>query len=120
MQCPNCGKTGFVNISGKRFCSNCGAKLPASGPATMSDIKSASGTLDLRAKSESSEAPGPNRPIANPAGQLHGMQVSGPAVLDLRTNTAKPVEATTTAASQPVATDLSSTTPPLEPALEPD
>lgn len=83
MQCPNCGKTGFVNIGGKRFCSNCGAKLPTSGPATMSDIKTASGTLDLRSTSATETATAA-RLVAKPASQLHGKQVGGPAVLDLR------------------------------------
>src|SRR5947209_1880985 len=57
MQCPSCGKTGFVNISGKRFCSNCGAKLAApNNPATMSDIKTSPKILNLKSEQQNTEA----------------------------------------------------------------
>jgi len=90
MQCPKCGKTGFVTLSGKRYCSNCGAKLDASAmPATtMADIKPKGKALDLR-----SATPTPTKTAAaitaaaasKPAGQFHGQPGSGGSVLDLRT-----------------------------------
>ncbi len=84
MHCPQCGKTGFVTISGKRFCTNCGAK--AGGSATsatpgsnLSGITGGSKTLDLR----SSEPAGRPSQTAPAATQLHGGASNG-AVLDLR------------------------------------
>ena len=105
MQCPKCGKTGFVTLSGKRYCSNCGAKLDTSAvpTATMSDIKPKGKPLDLR-----SATPTPTKSAAavtaavagKPAGQFHGQQRSGAAVLDLRTKSALAAAAP----SAPVAT----------------
>lgn len=93
MQCPKCGKTGFVTLSGKRYCSNCGAKLDASAiPATtMADIKTKGKHLDLR-----SATPTPTKAAAavtaaaagKPAGQFHGQASNGGSVLDLRDQTA--------------------------------
>ncbi|HUC20104.1 MAG TPA: hypothetical protein VMR98_01255, partial [Candidatus Polarisedimenticolaceae bacterium] len=83
MQCPKCGKSGFVAISGKRFCSNCGASVPtgAGSTNTMSEIGTANKTLDLR--SEQAKATTPSaKPL--PAGQLHGRQIGGAALRDLR------------------------------------
>lgn len=100
MQCPKCGKTGFVTLSGKRYCSNCGAKLDASAvPATtMADIKTKGKPLDLR-----SATPTPTKTAAavtaaagKPAGQFHGQPGSG-SVLDLRVPAAPPVPAVTPA-----------------------
>lgn len=83
MQCPQCGKTGFVTINSKRYCSNCGAKLAASGkPATMAEVSSGHKTLDLRS------APASAAVVAKSATQLHGAQVAGGGVLDLRAKTA--------------------------------
>jgi hypothetical protein len=96
MNCSQCGKTGFVNISGKRFCSTCGAKLdetasPSATPVTptMADIKTHGKPLDLRASATAKAAASASSATTStttpmPAGQLHGRQVSGSAVLDLR------------------------------------
>ncbi|HEX7260148.1 MAG TPA: hypothetical protein VF272_04435 [Candidatus Saccharimonadia bacterium] len=83
MQCPKCGKTGFVAINGKRFCSNCGATVVAgTAPSSMSEITSATSTLDLRSDPAVQAAPQAPKPL--PAGQLHGRQIAGAALRDLR------------------------------------
>lgn len=103
MQCQTCGKTGYVNLSGKRFCSNCGARLEGTNAtATMSDIKPAAKTLDLRGAPSSDSPPtSPAAAAAQPAGVLHGRQVSGAPVLDLRAS-AKPQPAPAPGAPAPV------------------
>ena len=109
MQCASCGKTGFVIVSGKRFCSNCGAKVSGpAGPATMSDVKPAGKPLDLR-QSQTAVTSSAPKPTANarPAGQLHGQQVGGSRVLDLRASTPKAV----TPAPEPVKVEVPEPTP---------
>jgi len=104
MQCPKCGKTGFVTLSGRRYCSNCGAKLDAGAvpAATMADIKTKGKPLDLR-----SATPTPTKTATavtaaaagKPAGQFHGQPGSG-SVLDLRAQAAAaPAPATTPAST---------------------
>jgi hypothetical protein len=91
MQCPQCGKAGFVTISGKRFCTNCGAKVggsvtSATPGSNMSGITSGSKKpLDLRAAAQAMPAKTSAKKsgAAPAAGQLHGRQV-GNGVLDLR------------------------------------
>lgn len=93
MECQNCHKNGFVIIGNKRYCSNCGSKLDGqkTAPRAMSDIKPASGPLDLSAA----------KPVAASATQLHGKQVGSSAskapALDLRpgANTAQAPEVPT-------------------------
>lgn len=115
MQCPNCGKTGFVTINGKRFCSNCGTTVASTTAApTMSEIGSANKTLDLRSDQTMQEAVGA-KPL--PAGQLHGRQVAGAALRDIRpmptppAAVAPPVVAETVSPPAPAAAPAPPVTP---------
>jgi hypothetical protein len=100
MQCPSCGKTGFVNVGGKRYCSSCGAKLADQGaPRAMSDIKpnrvappkpEASTVAITSVPSSSSTVLSANN-VPKAAGQFHGSPSAGSAkVLDLRAAPATP------------------------------
>jgi hypothetical protein len=100
MQCPHCGKTGFINISNKRYCSNCGKAITTATTTALSDLRPAKST--------------PASANPKPASSLHGAQVGAPAaVLDLRSQPATVPSApvATTIPSQPVA--------PSKPATEP-
>lgn len=91
MQCPSCGKTGFVIIGNKRYCSNCGTKLNEQGaPRAISDLKPTQSTNTLQPSTADAQ-PQPGSVITpKPANQLHGIQVGSkaPAVLDLRAKAA--------------------------------
>ncbi len=101
MQCPNCGKSGFVAINGKRFCSNCGSTVAAaSATPTMSEIGSANKTLDLRSDQAIQDAVAA-KPL--PAGQLHGRQVAGAALRDIRPKPSSPPTAAVPVPALPVA-----------------
>jgi hypothetical protein len=128
MQCPQCGKTGFVTLGGKRFCSNCGANLGAAAApmTTMADIKLKGKTLDLR-----SSTPTPTKSAAavtaaagrsKPAGQFHGQQVDTASVLDLRTHTAPMAAPAPTATATPTPKTQKSVAPvaaPVAPVVTP-
>ncbi len=62
---------------------------------TMADIKRNGGALDLRGS-----APKKSGSAAIPAGQLHGKQVSGTGLLDLRAGTAKTVDGPVSSAAK--------------------
>ena len=73
MNCASCGKSAFVTISGKKFCSSCGVKHASSKkPKAMSDIKQSAEPLAV-----------PTRQATKAA--LAAKQESG--VLDLRGGT---------------------------------
>jgi hypothetical protein len=86
MQCSKCGKTGFVTVGKKRYCSNCGSPVEAGRPAAMSDIR---------------QNAAPPQPTA--AAQLHGPQVGlKVGVLDLRPKAPESTASTSpTAAAAP-------------------
>lgn len=105
MQCTSCGKTGFVIIGNKRYCSSCGSKLDDQGaPRMISDLRPSSGSTPTVVPTQPvSLAPGeqvnpaPEKtaipaPTPNPAGQLHGVQIGNqkPAILDLRQKPTQP------------------------------
>ncbi|HVE80736.1 MAG TPA: DUF4367 domain-containing protein [Candidatus Dormibacteraeota bacterium] len=105
MQCPNCGKTGFVTIGSKRYCSNCGTQLPVRSGA-MSDIRS----KQPAAPQTGQPIFNPIAPLPKPAGQMHSQQVAGKGgVLDLRAMEATPTP--TPAPSQPVQVPVAPTPP---------
>ena len=117
MQCPSCGKTGFVIIGNKRYCSNCGTKLNNQGaPRAISDLKPAQNSGPINTISAQT-SPAPNtdqtQPGAivtpKPANQLHGIQVGSkaPAVLDLRAKSNEPTPAVApTKPAPPAAVDM--------------
>lgn len=98
MQCPNCHQAGFVIVTGKRYCSNCGAKLADQGaPKGMADLKPAA----------SAQTVGPAPIAKGSADQFHS---SGPApakggILDLRAQAAgsAPTEPEPVPTPEPVA-----------------
>lgn len=86
MQCSSCGKSGFVSVGDKRFCSNCGAALSQTEPIrAMSDLRPSSQprpvNIDISSAPTRQSIPPTNAP--KPAGQFHGRQV-GSGVIDLR------------------------------------
>jgi hypothetical protein len=130
MPCPNCGKSGSINIAGRNYCSNCGTNLDAA-KSQVTDLRPAAAAASAAPLS----VPTPAQPTlnsttpavtANPSGAFHGRGVSSrPAVLDLRqapapTTAPAPNPAPTipqpasmagiTAASKPVATAPAPTT----------
>lgn len=105
MQCSNCGKTGFVVVSGKRYCSACGAKYADQGaPRAMSDIQP-SASKPANPADSITAAPAPAAasdpvaiPVTKPANQFHArpatVRPASGGVLDLRAKTAEAGNAT--------------------------
>jgi hypothetical protein len=112
MQCPACGKTGFVIISNKRYCSNCGSKLPEqAGPRAISDIKPSA--------APSAPQTAATQPVApRPAAQFHGREVPNKAgMLDLRPTAAAAVTPPAAPAASPAPAAVPPATAP--PAITP-
>lgn len=123
MQCPSCGKTGFVIIGNKRYCSNCGTKLTEQGaPRAISDLKPGQPAAPQVTSTQVAQpSPTPGSVVApKPANQLHGIQVGSkaPAVLDLRSknnSSTAPATPSTQPAPVPASTPPVATASPVAP-----